>query len=148
MSIQEDIQKNRTLNYIRPLERVSRAQISEVGGKAANLGELLKAGFPVPDGYVLTAKAFKKFVEANKFASNDLHPEIIRTGRMPEEIKNELLSIIDNYGNLFLAVRSSCVEEDLSTASFAGQYETVLGVKGIEELDAAIKRCWGVYFFG
>lgn len=128
------------MEYIRWLQEVGREDVAIVGGKAATLGELAKAGFPVPDGFVLTTKAFAKF----------LSPEVDREERgntitgtpLPGEIASALLEAVRRLGNTPLAVRSSAVAEDLADASFAGQYETVLGVEGSKALLEAVRRCW------
>src|SRR5881409_3049698 len=87
------------------LGELTRADRDRVGSKAANLGELLRAGFPVPDGVVVP---------------EDGDPD-------PNEIPRLL-------GDGPLAVRSSAIAEDLAEASFAGQYETVLDVRGSDAL--------------
>jgi rifampicin phosphotransferase len=94
------------------LRDLTRADAPVVGAKAANLGELVRAGLPVPDGFVVTADADR----------------------------GEVLSAAASLGDP-VAVRSSAAAEDLADASFAGQYETILGVRGAEELLDAIRRC-------
>ncbi len=95
-----------------PLDAVDAADAARVGGKAANLGELKKAGFKIPDGFVVI-------------------------GEPGEELARALPSL----GSGPLAVRSSAVAEDLADASFAGQYETFLNVQGLEQLRKAIADC-------
>jgi phosphoenolpyruvate synthase/pyruvate phosphate dikinase len=92
------------------LDQVTLADRDRVGSKAANLGELLRAGFAVPDGVVVVGDAAVE----------------------PQRILSDL-------GDGPLAVRSSAVAEDLADASFAGQYETVLDVRGAEALSDAIE---------
>ena len=104
-----------------PLSAVGLAQIQEVGGKAARLGELARAGFRVPDGFVLPACVF---------------------GREPEGAR-AIEAALPTLGIGRVAVRSSGLAEDLDHASFAGQYETVLNVEGSEDVMAAVRRCWG-----
>jgi pyruvate,water dikinase len=94
------------------LDAVTVADAARVGGKAANLGELKKAGFNVPDGFVVI-------------------------GEPPENLAETLRAL----GSGPLAVRSSAVAEDLADASFAGQYETFLNVQGLEPLRKAIGDC-------
>ena len=92
--------------HVRRLEDLGHADSATAGHKAANLGLLLQQGFPVPPGVV---------VEAGE-------PDDALTARVAEA-----LSVL---GDGPLAVRSSALAEDLADASFAGQYETVLGVSG------------------
>ncbi len=94
-----------------PLGELGRAERGVAGAKAATLGELTRAGFPVPDGFVVT-------------------------GEPDEEVSRAAAAL----GDVPLAVRSSAVAEDLADASFAGQYETVLEVRGPDALLAAIRR--------
>ena len=94
--------------------------IHEAGGKAARLGHLTRAGFPVPDGFVLLASICGQTDQAR---------QAVRDG-------------LGALGAGPFAVRSSGVAEDLAEASFAGQYETVLGVDGEEAVLDAVRRCW------
>jgi pyruvate,water dikinase len=132
------------------------------GGKGANLGELLRAGLPVPPGFVLTTDAYRQFV-----AANALQPQIERLARaaspedmaaltraadaigalfagaaMPPEVAAAVREAYVTLGGLPVAVRSSATAEDLPGASFAGQMETYLNIRGDEALLAAVRRCW------
>jgi pyruvate,water dikinase len=132
------------------------------GGKAANLGELLRAGLPVPPGFVVTTAAYDLLV-----CSAGLQPEIERlaatadpedTAALEEASRaiGDLLAaaplpdavavaVRDAYaalGSPTVAVRSSATAEDLPDASFAGQMESYLNVRGADELLAAVRRCW------
>jgi pyruvate,water dikinase len=132
------------------------------GGKGANLGELLRASLPVPPGFVVTTAAYRHFVDANS-----LQPQIERLAQAaPPEDLTALTGTADAIGALFaraimppdvgtaireayatfrepsVAVRSSATAEDLPGASFAGQMETYLNVRGAEALLAAVRRCW------
>jgi rifampicin phosphotransferase len=131
--------------YLLNLAEITRLDAGEAGGKASTLGELLKAGFPVPEGYVLTTGAFDRFVQANGLG-DDPSPEEVLSGKIPQDVKKAILDLSARFGDALLAVRSSGVSEDLADASFAGQYETVLGVKGRDELEEAIMRCWASAF--
>src|SRR6266511_4207219 len=95
-----------------PLAELTRDDVALAGGKAANLGELVRVGFPVPDGFAIIGE--------------------------PDEAA--VRSAAERLGDVPVAVRSSAVAEDLADASFAGQYETVLGVQGPDALLDAIRR--------
>jgi rifampicin phosphotransferase len=100
---------------------------SEVAGtKAATLARLASRGFRVPEGFVVTAAACDRMV-----AGADI----------PREVWPEVLSQLERLGDGPLAVRSSGLAEDLAGASYAGQYDTVLGVEGPEAVATAIGRC-------
>lgn len=109
------------------------------GSKAATLAQLKQAGFDVPDGVVLTATAFEDSV-------GDAREGSILAISLPASVEQALLSVSHRFGGATVAVRSSNVAEDLSESSFAGQYETVLGVTGPEQLEAAVRRCWASAF--
>jgi rifampicin phosphotransferase len=133
------------MKYFVSLDSVSRTDSLLVGNKAATLGELLSSGFPVPNGYVLTTKAFERVSRA----SGNENTDTTQSGELQgfslgliEAISEVLLRL----GDGLLAVRSSGVNEDLPNSSFAGQYETVLGVRGKEELIEAVKKCWNSQF--
>ena len=129
-----------------------------VGGKGANLGELTSAAFPVPHAFVLTTVAYDYFLSKSKIMSK-INKELkgidkssdqsltdaslrirklFETCEIPDDLKKEIIS---NYNLLFtngkigfVAVRSSATAEDLPDASFAGQQETYLNVKGEDDL--------------
>ncbi|MBI2954684.1 MAG: hypothetical protein HYY30_10245 [Chloroflexi bacterium] len=132
-------------NFVLPLRDLAWADIALVGGKAANLGELIPAGLPVPDGFVLTTSAFDRFISANGLGS-DSPPEAVARGTLPRDLAEALRAAVQPLNGLPLAVRSSAVAEDLADASFAGQYETVLDVRGEEALLAAVRQCWASAF--
>ena len=100
---------------IRRLSDLRMADVGEVGGKAANLGELLAAGVHVPDGVVLTAGA---------------------AGMTAEDLKSLLRDTAPDLGAGPFAVRSSGISEDGSERSFAGMYESVLNVAAGEVVEA------------
>ncbi|MEW6069634.1 MAG: phosphoenolpyruvate synthase [Candidatus Thermoplasmatota archaeon] len=145
------------------IEELSKDNIALAGGKGANLGELLKGNFPVPNAFVITTGAFWSFLEESKtkqkifdtLANVDVNNSE-ELNRVSLDIKKAVteaeipwqleIDILDAYRKLgsenFVAVRSSATAEDLPTASFAGQQETFLNVKGDEELLQAVKKCW------
>lgn len=149
---------------------VDKDDIPIVGGKAANLGEMVKAGFPVPNGFVVTAHAYFEFVKNNNLTAKVRHllnhanfdkpeslikvSESIKREIHEGEMSRELILQIYNYykklgGTLsdpLVAVRSSATAEDLPNASFAGQQETYLNVSGEATLIKKVKDCWASLF--
>lgn len=117
------------------------------GSKAANVAALLRARFPVPDGFVVTTTAFHSFLTENGL-NVGASPESIAAAPLPQGLTEALFAAADALGDTPLAVRSSGVAEDLAGASFAGQYETVLNVRGHDALEAALKTCWASAFSG
>jgi pyruvate,water dikinase len=103
----------------------------EVGVKAANLGVVMAAGFRVPDGVVLTADALAG-------ALTGLRDD----ATVSPSLERWITEAFERLGPGRVAVRSSAIAEDLAEASYAGQYETVLGVEGLEAVAAAVRRCW------
>ncbi|WP_281069800.1 phosphoenolpyruvate synthase [Methanofollis sp. W23] len=146
------------------LEEISKDDIPSVGGKGASLGEMTSVGLPVPKAFVVTAQAFRKFLvetglEDSIFTllsdldvdNNDALEEVSRSVRdlvlgakMPEGIKEEVLAAYGSMGDgeLVVAVRSSATAEDLPDASFAGQQETYLNIKGDADVIEAVQMCW------
>jgi pyruvate,water dikinase len=115
-------------DLILDLGHVSTEDRGRVGAKAANLGSLLRAGFPIPAGVVLTIDAH------SRFAAEDTDQHL--------GLRHLIEDAVSRLGDGPFAVRSSGVAEDLPDASFAGQYETVLGAEGLDELEEAVRRCW------
>ncbi|MFW5693186.1 MAG: PEP/pyruvate-binding domain-containing protein, partial [Thermoguttaceae bacterium] len=98
------------------------------GGKAINLSRMIRAGLPVPDGFVISTVAH--------------HHAQQNGGQLPDALAAEIAAAYRDLGSPPVAVRSSATAEDLADASMAGQYETLLGVSGEQELIEAVKRCW------
>ncbi len=138
------------------------ATLAIVGSKGANLGRMSRAGFPVPPGFLTTTAAYCAFVQANNLqkqiidlASNEAETSEARSlairrlfanGRIPTELVEAIdrayMDLIQTVGDLPLAVRSSATAEDLPGASFAGQQDTYLNVRGKSALLDAVQRCW------
>ena len=127
-----------------------------VGGKAASLGRLLRAGLPVPPGFVLTSDAYREFLHANglnaEFASVEGEDReagvlaLLRASPWPDDLR---AVIEEAYGGLqsrgdgaSVAVRSSATAEDSAGASFAGQHATLLNVDGLDAVLDAVLACW------
>ncbi|MBW0114017.1 PEP/pyruvate-binding domain-containing protein [Pseudonocardia abyssalis] len=136
------------------LSGVGRADVAVAGGKGANLGELVRAGLPVPPGFVIPTAAYDAFVE-----QAGIGPEIVSLARSGWPESTELIgalfaahvpagdwarAITRSYLALGgpVAVRSSATAEDLAGASFAGQQDTYLHVIGADAVLAAVRDCW------
>ncbi len=142
--------------YVRALSETGRAEAALVGGKAANLGELARLGMPVPPGFAVTTRAYSEQA-ARCGLAGALAPLLAREdwegaeeaavallgGRPIEEsLRSAVLAAYHAMGSPAVAVRSSATAEDLAAASFAGQYDTFLNVRGDEELLRAVAMCW------
>ena len=153
------------MTYTAWFDEIRKDDIALAGGKGANLGELSHAGLHVPPGFVLTTRAYGAFVE-----SNDIGEEIVgrasaaraedpaafeevaegiralfSSGKVPEEMAHEIRAAYEEMSEdaaTPVAVRSSATAEDLPGASFAGQQDTYLNVRGAETLLEAVKNCW------
>jgi len=136
------------MKYIRMFQEVKKEDVSVVGGKGANLGEMFNAGLPVPNGFCITGDAFDEYMKQNSFVqqlsvdSDKLRFEIV-AGQIWPGLEQEIVDCYATLGqNTRVAVRSSATAEDLPEASFAGQQETYLNVVGKEQLITAIKKCF------
>ena len=129
---------------IERLSDVSATDLPIVGGKGANLGELARAGFPVPDGFILTTTAYAQAAEAARVDPLDpaSAPERLRNTPVPNSIEQAARAAFEELGHGPVAVRSSATAEDLPGASFAGQQDTFLNIQGADALLDAIRRCW------
>jgi phosphohistidine swiveling domain-containing protein len=151
------------MTFVEDLGNVGPGDVSVAGGKAVGLGGLIQAGLPVPPGFVLATDAYSRFVTDNHLGERiqdlaALPPQAtpqdyedasdrIRAlfkSTMPADITTELAEAYERLGggDSPVAVRSSATAEDLASASFAGQQETYLNVRGAEALSAAVIDCW------
>ena len=173
-------------------DQVDKNDVGFVGGKGANLGEMVQASLPIPYGFIVTAPAYFYFLKKTKITDkikalleglnfNDLShlgqvAKVIRrliiNSPIPPNLVDQILEYYENleireekiikknesplkkifyktkniYSPPLVAVRSSATAEDLPTASFAGQQETYLNVKGESQLIKKIKECWASLF--
>ncbi len=164
------------MKYTIDLNKVSLGDINLVGGKNASLGEMLQnlnsMNIKVPNGFAINVKGYFDYITHNKLDKkikdlvsnlNDSDiielrkvgsqvRQIIRNGEFPEELKNEIkekyLELSKQYDQEMtdVAVRSSATAEDLPDASFAGQQETFLNVRGIESIIEAVRNCFASLF--
>jgi rifampicin phosphotransferase len=119
--------------------------VSLVGGKAASLGRLVHAGFPVPDGFVVTTRAWQLYRQSGVgavFATSVESTLSAIDDSIPPVVAEEIRAAYRMLGSPIVAVRSSATAEDMADASMAGQYETFLNVQGEKALLDAIWRCW------
>ena len=149
------------------LNNIAARKIKDVGGKAAKLAEMIANEIPVPQAICLTNYAFQNFLKLNniqkplvnllnyfqnsqsefvKKKAEQLRKEIIN-GVFPEEDRAILLSSIEKYfkknsSTVSFAIRSSVIDEDSYSASFAGMFSSFLNVRGYENLLLSIKKCW------
>ncbi|GAG21467.1 unnamed protein product, partial [marine sediment metagenome] len=169
------------------LKELNKEKIGVAGGKGAQLGEMYNNNFPVPAAFVVTAQAYKEFLQATQLdvkinnilknlnvdntrelseASKKIN-EMILKENMSDILKKEIIeaykildvdekalkagkNVLDLIKNgrdsAFVAVRSSATAEDLPEASFAGQQETYLNVKGGKNLIDSVRKCWASLF--
>ena len=161
---------NKKTALVLPFSQIDKEDIPLVGGKGANLGEMTSAGFPIPPGFCVTAEAYRKLIAENNLEEkirsllNDLDVEktkklnetarkvqnLILKADVPEEITKEIFSLYRHLKpgskNPLVAVRSSATAEDLPDASFAGQQESFLNIKGEANVIQTVRRAWASLF--
>jgi rifampicin phosphotransferase len=131
--------------WVLPLGHPAATDWRRAGGKAANLARLMAAGFPVPDGVVVTAEAYAAHATVSAGDWKAAGESILAMDLSPR-VSTELASALAPFGDVPLAVRSSGIAEDLAGASFAGQYESFLGVRSHDAVVDAVRRCWASAF--
>ncbi len=135
-----------------------------VGGKTASLGEMYSTGLPVPNGFAVSAEAYRHFIKENeldgkirgiiknreknirglKKAGSEIR-SLIRNAKMPDRLEREIADSFGTLGAKYVAVRSSATAEDLPDASFAGQQESFLNVTR-HDIIQKIKECFASLF--
>lgn len=136
------------MKYVLPFEEIKKEDVLRAGGKGANLGELTSAGIPVPSGVVLSAGAYELFMEKNRikpetYENAEELRKSIRESSLPKEVENEIKECYMALGdNPRVAIRSSATAEDLEDASFAGQQETYLNIRGIDNVFRKVLECY------
>lgn len=144
------------------LRVTSAADVELVGGKGANLGEMLAVGLPVPGGFAVTAPAYLDAMDRAatrgplremEAAAAEADPDrlvelaaqaqdLILTEELPADLRTAIADSYTALGGGFVAVRSSATAEDTADTSFAGMNETFTNIMGLEALYEAIRRCW------
>lgn len=145
---------------------IDHGDIALVGGKGANLGELIKAGIPVPNGFCVTAQAYYYFLQESglklelQTLLKGLNPEdnkklnsvateiktLILKASLPADLEKAIKEAYLKLGGLPVAVRSSATAEDLPDASFAGQQMTFLNIEGGDKVIEAVHKCFASLF--
>lgn len=154
-----------------PFSELDKQQVDLVGGKNASLGEMIRhlkpLGVSVPNGFATTAEAFKDFLQVNGLTErlkvllnsvdrdtysnlNSVSKEaksLVLAADLPKDLCDQITlhyqQLCKVYGReLDVAVRSSATAEDLPTASFAGQHESFLNVRGIGDVLDSVKKCF------
>lgn len=158
------------MSYVAWFETISRHDVTRVGGKAAHLGEMVRAKLPVPPGFVVVADAFRVFLDSSglrarleaRLAGLRDDPEEIRAAAeelraavratpLPAEVEREIRKAYEELGRLsggepWVAVRSSATVEDTAQYSFAGMFESFLNVRGAEALLRRVRDCFASLF--
>ncbi|MCX6463455.1 MAG: PEP/pyruvate-binding domain-containing protein, partial [Pseudonocardiales bacterium] len=150
------------MDRIMPLGGIGAGDLAVAGGKGANLGELVRAGLSVPPGFVVTTAGYDAFVAAHDLAGRitALAEEpadgdtaafeaasariraLFAAGAVPGDLAAAVRAAHAALGADAVAVRSSATAEDLPGASFAGQQDTFLHVRGPDAVLAAVLDCW------
>lgn len=159
------------MNYIRWFDDIGAGDVGVVGGKGANLGEMAQAGLPVPPGFCLASAAYRDFIRETDLEAAisrilaamqpgepaDVESKsaqiraLIVEKNVPEHIADQVRESYRRLAEMLgdsadvdvpVAVRSSATAEDLPTASFAGQQDTYLNIRGAQALLDHVKRCW------
>ncbi|MBI5225577.1 phosphoenolpyruvate synthase [Candidatus Micrarchaeota archaeon] len=154
---------------------LSRTSIPIAGGKGANLGEMFNHGFPIPEGFMVSAESYFAFIKATgidgiiaKQCENlnvqdteklqkvsQYLKEVIVNAKMPQDIRADVIrgynllcgaDLPSPSQEVWVAIRSSATAEDLPEASFAGQQATFLNIKGQDNVVKAVKDCWASLF--
>jgi len=156
--------------------QIGKGDVAKVGGKGANLGEMAGVGLPVPNGFCTTSDAYFTFLKANGIdkaiaritenldvqdnaklnAVSDEIKALILSARVTDAVRSDIVraynklcgveGIPTESDEIYVAVRSSATAEDLPEASFAGQQETYLNIKGADNVVKAVQMCWASLF--
>ncbi|MEK6879542.1 MAG: PEP/pyruvate-binding domain-containing protein, partial [Nanoarchaeota archaeon] len=153
------------MDLIKVFKDILKKDVIIAGGKGASLGEMLNAGIPVPDGFVILSTTFDRFIEEtdldveldavlDKVNYQEIHTvenaseeikNLILSVKMPEDIARDIEKNFKKLGAKFVAVRSSATSEDSSTAAWAGQLDSYLNTTEKDLLEN-VKKCWASLF--
>jgi phosphoenolpyruvate synthase/pyruvate phosphate dikinase len=154
------------MTHAQRLNELGGADAERYGGKSASLGELLRAGIPVPPGFALSTTAFDAFLEGSGLAhrtaaalagvgagdvealarASHVIAEAMRSAPVPDAVREEVAAqyaaLTEDGDPPPVAVRSSALGEDSAEATFAGQQDTYLWVRGADDICGAVRDCW------
>ncbi len=153
------------MELVRNFKELDKNDVALAGGKGASLGEMTKAGIPVPPGFVVLSASFEQFIKEtgidveiesalHKLNHQDINSvekmseeirALIKNAQFPADIKDVVLQHYKTLNAEFVAVRSSATAEDSSSASWAGELESYLNTTEDKLLDT-IKECWSSLF--
>lgn len=148
--------------YVAWFEELSKSDVSRAGGKGANLGEMTRAGLPVPPGFVITPQAFFAALDAagardelrrlfesapaddqTALADTAARMRALAVGvRLPDDVRESIATAYTKLGARAVAVRSSATSEDTGETSFAGMHETYTNVTSLDALVERVIACW------
>ena len=160
------VERRPTSGHVLAFDRCGSAEVARVGGKAASLGTMLQAGFPVPDGFAVTTGAFRETLGSDVAGriSRDLAALdtddvtaleaaaarlrlLVETTPLPADVADAIRDAYAALGDdIPVAVRSSATAEDGAEDSFAGQQDTYLWVVGADAVLDHVRRCWASLF--
>ncbi len=153
------------MQHLKFFSDIRKTNVGIAGGKGASLGEMINSDIPVPNGFVVLANAFDRFLEETELKAeiearlNEVNLEdtntidrasaiirdTIHDNKMPEDLTNEILEAYDKLDVEFVAVRSSATAEDSDVASWAGELETYLNTDR-DNVVERVKSCWSSLF--
>jgi pyruvate,water dikinase len=159
------------MQYVKRLDEMTKEEYQETGGKAANLGEMIRAGFNVPGGFCVTGKSLDYLLEAGQIMPkiisiveamnfddyNNIETksaeirQMITDAEIPVDLHEQIVGQIQllksqTGDDPFVAVRSSVAVKDSAISSFPGMMDTYHFIKGEEQIIEHIRRCWASLF--
>ena len=151
--------------FIKSFKDLGSKDVLEAGGKGASLGEMTRAGIPVPKGFVILSQAFENFIELTSLnveitavldkvnhkemhtveAASEIIQGLIKQTKIPEDLQRDIFEAFDNLESEFVAVRSSATSEDSAKAAWAGQLDSFLNTNKATLIDN-VRNCWASLF--
>jgi pyruvate,water dikinase len=150
--------------FTRFFDEIKEPEISELGGKGYSLVVLVNSGINVPRGFIITSEAFLEYLRENNLMEkvqklvldeneNNFREKsreikkLVLSGKIPENLKQEVKSALDRLKANYVSIRSSAIGEDSREASFAGLYDTFLNIKSkVNVVLKHVKKCWASLF--